>query len=607
MNFNKFKFSLESKILLIVSLGLMLSGGIITAYYLYYEQSQVERLLLKQSRFLFNQIQITRHWNAEHGGVYVLLDEGEKPNPYLYKVAPSKGEKADIEPVLIDQKGRRLGLINPATMTRQLSLESEQHSDISFHLTSLQLINPSNKSDTFEKQSLIDFEKGVLETTEYSERNDQPYFRYMAPLKITQNCLRCHGFQGYQLDDIRGGISVSIPISEELDFSYRKRGETFSFVVFIFLSTILLLVFSIRRLVRNPLNELTRMGGDIGSGQLAVSDKLDKDDEMGKLGGVLMESDQALQVKKEKLESYAEDMEKKALYDSLTALPNRLLFFDSLRGALTEAEEQLSGVVVLFVDLDKFKLINDELGHKMGDELLIEVAARLESCMRKNDMVARIGGDEFSIVLSHFDTCKDDWMIVTRKIIAEIARAFILDGNEHFIGCSIGVSEYPTDGKIPEQLLRKADEAMYAVKRLGRNNFMHYSSKWSKGISMSNLAIDKEHLHMLDLLNQISNKIEAHHFDKKGILLYLKQLHADTVEHFTHEELLFIERNYPEAKRHAEIHQQALKELNKSMLDIQKAETTRQQCAEICFTIKDLLISHVLKVDIKYIQYLREN
>lgn len=607
MSFIKFKLSLESKILLIVSIGLLVSGGIITAYYLYNEQGQMERLLLKQSRFLFNQIQITRRWNAEHGGVYVFLDKGEEPNPYLYEVAPSKGVKADIEPELIDQKGRRFGLINPATMTRQLSVGSEQHSDISFHLTSLQLINPKNKPDAFEKQSLLAFEKGVQEKTQYSERNDQPYFRYMAPLKITQNCLRCHGFQGYQLGEIRGGISVSIPISEELDFSYRKRGETFSFVVLIFLSTMLLLVFSIRRLISKPLNELTRMSANIGNGCLAVSDGLDKHDAMGKLGSVLMESNQALQVKKEKLESYAEDMEKKALYDSLTTLPNRLLFFDRLSLALKEAYRHSYGLAVLFVDLDRFKRINDELGHEMGDVLLIEVAERLKSCVRKNDTVARIGGDEFSIVLSHIEIHKDDSAIVSRKIISELTRAFILGGDEYFIGSSVGVSEYPVDGKVKEELLRKADEAMYAVKHSCRNNFMHYSSKWSKVISMSSPEIDEEHLYMLDLLNQISNKIEVYLFDKEEVLCLLKQLYADTVEHFSHEELLFVERNYPEAENHALIHQQIMQKLNKSLLDFQNEETTRQQCAEICFAIKDALISHVLKVDIKYIQYLREN
>ncbi len=606
MSMAKSKFSLESKILLTVLLGLLVSGILITVYYLYYEQGQLERLLLKQSRFVFNQIQIARHWNAEHGGVYVVLEEGEEPNPYLYKVSPSPGVKADIEPELIDQEGRRLGLINPATMTRQLSVKSELHSDISFHLTSLKLINPANKPDVFEKASLLAFENGALEKTQYSEKKGLPYFRYMAPLKINQNCLRCHGFQGYQVGDIRGGISVTIPMSEELKFSYRKRGETFAFVIFIYISTILLLSFSIRRLVSKPLNELTKMGGNIGEGKLAASALFNANDEMGRLSNVLIESDLSLQSEKEKLRSHADDMQQKALYDSLTVLPNRLLFFDRLAGALKQAERTSFAVAVLFIDLDRFKPINDELGHEMGDILLVEVAARLNSCVRKQDTVARIGGDEFAIVLSHIEAENDDWAIVAQKIIFELSRAFMLNKNEYFIGCSVGVSEFPGDGHEPEELLRKADEAMYAVKHSGRNNFIHYSSKWSEVISMGNLEIDQEHLQMLKLLNVLSNKIEQHVFDKSVILLLLNQLYADTVEHFSHEELLFAEHHYPDARNHVQIHQQIMQRLKQSILDIQLPETNRQQCAEICFVMKDLLISHVLKVDVKYIQYLFE-
>ncbi len=606
MRLGKFKFSLQSKILLIVSLGLLFSSLLISLYYLYYEQGQLERLLIKQSRFVFNQIQITRRWNASHGGVYVFLEEGEQPNPYLYKVSPGQGGKVDVEPELIDQQGRRLGLINPATMTRQLSVDSELHSEISFHLTSLKLINPSNKPDAFEKDSLIAFEKGALEKTQYGEKNGRPYFRYMAPLKINQDCLRCHGFQGYQVGDIRGGISVSIPISEELDFSYRKRGETFAFVILIFISTILLLSISIRRLISTPLNKLTQMGANIGNGKLAESALFNANDEMGKLGSVLIESDQALQSKQEKLESYAEDMTQKALFDSLTKLANRELFFDRLNTAITQAQRFSYAVAVLFIDLDRFKLINDELGHEMGDELLVEVAARLQTCVRKDDTVARVGGDEFAIVLSHLETQENDWGFVVEKLIAELSRAFILNGNEYFIGCSVGISEFPDDGKIASELLRKADEAMYAVKHSSKNNFIHYSSKWTEVISMSNAEIDHEHLDMLNVLNAVSNKIEEHEFDKTEILLLLNQLHADTIEHFSQEELLFVEHSYPDAEIHAQIHRQITQKLKQCISNIQQVEVDRQQCAEICFAIKDFLISHVLKVDVKYIQYLRD-
>ncbi len=608
MSFIKFKFSLESKILLIVLSGLFFSSIFIVLYYFYYEQGQLERLLIKQSRYIFKQVQITRRWNASHGGVYVIMKDEEQPNPYLYKVSPGQGLKAEIEPILIDQKGRRLGLINPATMTRQLSVDSELHNEISFHLTSLLLINPDNKPDAFEKASLTAFEEGaVVETTKISEKNGQPYFRYMAPLKISQDCLRCHGFQGYQVGDIRGGISVSIPMSEELNFSHRKRFETLAFVALIFLFTILLLSISIRRLISKPINQLTKMGMNIGNGKLAKFSIYDSNDEIGKLGSVLVKSDLSIQSKQEKLESYAKVMTNKALFDSLTKLANRELFFDRLNTALTQAQRYSFRVAILFIDLDHFKFINDELGHEMGDELLAQVAARLQTCVRKDDTVARIGGDEFAILLSHLDCHREDWDFVAEKIIAELSSVFILNGNEYSIGCSIGISEFPDNGKFATELLRKADEAMYAVKHSSKNNFIHYSSKWDEVISMSNSEIDHDHLCMLDMVDAINNKIEENEFDKTEILRLIDHLYANTIEHFRREESLLVEHSYPNAETHGQIHQQILQQLKKYRSNIEQAETNRQQCADIFFTIKDLLISHVLIVDVKYIQYLRKN
>ena len=113
----------------------------------------IEKLLLKQAQTLFNQIPITRHWNAKHGGVYTVLQKGEKPNPYLYKVGPSKDKKGNLVPLIVDQKGRKLALINPAIMTRELAFETKKHSNMSFHLTSLNLINPANQADEFDECS----------------------------------------------------------------------------------------------------------------------------------------------------------------------------------------------------------------------------------------------------------------------------------------------------------------------------------------------------------------------------------------------------------------------------------------------------------------------
>jgi len=161
--------------------------------------------------------------------------------------------------------------------------------------------------------------------------------------------------------------------------------------------------------------------------------------------------------------------------DELTGLPNRALFFDRLETALKEARRDKGKVGVLFIDLDRFKLINDTLGHNMGDVLLHEVASRLCGCVRETDTVARMGGDEFTLLLSGLEQV-DSSSVVARKVIAALTRAFVLDGEESFIGCSIGIAEYPEDGDNGEVLVKNADDAMYAVKHSGRNNFLRYKA-----------------------------------------------------------------------------------------------------------------------------------
>ena len=163
-----------------------------------------------------------------------------------------------------------------------------------------------------------------------------------------------------------------------------------------------------------------------------------------------------------------------AFYDSLTSLPNRALFNDRLRQMITDASwhEQLAGVMLL--DLDRFKAVNDSLGHPAGDELLRETAARLTYCVRGYDTVARLGGDEFAILLPEIRS-GDDLGRVSSKILESFNEPFLLEGKEVFISCSIGISVFPVDSEDGDDLLKHADSAMYFSKRSGRNTFRFYS------------------------------------------------------------------------------------------------------------------------------------
>lgn len=162
-----------------------------------------------------------------------------------------------------------------------------------------------------------------------------------------------------------------------------------------------------------------------------------------------------------------------AYYDPLTELPNRVLFRERLTQVLEQAKEESSGAAVMFLDLDRFKIINDTLGHAVGDMLLQAAAARIKECLEGEDTIARMGGDEFTVIVPRIPD-KDS---VTRKaenIISSLTHPFIIHGQELYITTSIGISTYPEDGTDVDSLVKNADAAMYKAKECGRNQFRYY-------------------------------------------------------------------------------------------------------------------------------------
>ncbi len=163
-----------------------------------------------------------------------------------------------------------------------------------------------------------------------------------------------------------------------------------------------------------------------------------------------------------------------AQFDALTGLPNRNLFQDRLTQAMALAKRNDWPMAVLFIDLDRFKLVNDTLGHGAGDKLLREAAERLRSCVRASDTVGRLGGDEFAAILSELGR-PGDAGLVAQKIIDVFKRPFDLEGKETYVTASVGVTLYPTDSDSAETLVVNADAAMYRAKEQGRNNYQYFT------------------------------------------------------------------------------------------------------------------------------------
>jgi diguanylate cyclase (GGDEF)-like protein/PAS domain S-box-containing protein len=173
-----------------------------------------------------------------------------------------------------------------------------------------------------------------------------------------------------------------------------------------------------------------------------------------------------------------------AFHDTLTGLPNRLLFNDRLHLAILQARRRQQRLATLFLDLDRFKLINDSLGHSVGDELLRRVAERVIGCVREGDTVARLGGDEFTVLVPGISQ-DEDAAKIAQKILEVVRAPFEIGGREFFLTTSIGVAIYPSDGHDLENLLRNADTAMYRAKERGRDTYQLYTA------SMNSKALER--------------------------------------------------------------------------------------------------------------------
>ncbi|MDH5612551.1 MAG: EAL domain-containing protein [Gammaproteobacteria bacterium] len=200
-----------------------------------------------------------------------------------------------------------------------------------------------------------------------------------------------------------------------------------------------------------------------------------------------------------------------AYHDLLTRLPNRALLRDRLGLAISHAKREEEMLAVMFLDLDRFKNINDSLGHIIGDELLQQVSSRLKGCLREGDTLARFGGDEFTLMLPKISNRKTDAEKIAEKIIHVLKQPFFVDENELYISASIGISLYPQDGDNMDALIKNADIAMYHVKGQGKNGYQFFSGD-----------MDRPYFKNLSLDTGIHNALEFEEFT----LLYQPQVNV---------------------------------------------------------------------------------
>ncbi|MBU1045277.1 MAG: diguanylate cyclase [Candidatus Omnitrophica bacterium] len=359
--------------------------------------------LMQTARVIFQEIVITREWNSGHNWVYVPITDKTQPNPYI--ISPHRDITAET--------GLKLTQINPAYMTRQLSEISSKGQGPKFRITSLNPIRSENKPTEWETKALKLFKNNIQEVGELIKDKSGTHFTYMAPLITKSECLVCHIEQGYQVDDIRGGISVILPAIPSfkiipLALGYIAIGIFGIFIIVVFVG------------------------------------KLDK--------------------------AYRE-LRKQAVTDPLTQIPNRRDFTMHIVQEFNRSKRESLNLSILMCDIDNFKAYNDTYGHKRGDECLQIVAKVIEQTLnRPADFCARYGGEEFIIILPHTDI--DGAYHIAEKIRQNIVNLSVKhegSPNHKIVTLSLGVSTCSSLDMIYEDLIKKADIALYKAKANGRN------------------------------------------------------------------------------------------------------------------------------------------
>jgi diguanylate cyclase len=262
-------------------------------------------------------------------------------------------------------------------------------------------------------------------------------------------------------------LGLSQPLESITQETTKLGWETFQIII-AFSGLALILSMLVSRIVTGPLNAMVSAINRFSKEHVISTLPLTRKDELGLLSRSFHDMQTQIMTHLSELNENRKALDHLARHDTLTGLPNRRMFFDRLEHAIASSRRSGKNLAVLFVDLDRFKEINDTFGHTAGDKLLVNVAILLKSTVREVDTVARLGGDEFVILIDMIDEPKHVTKVI-QKLHTLFQRAIQIDGREIYVFASIGASIFPKDGKDADELMQKADQAMYDSKRDGGN------------------------------------------------------------------------------------------------------------------------------------------
>lgn len=389
-------------------------------------QQQILEIAKTEALSNINKDMAFRIWGASHGGVYITPDERTPPNPYLH--VPNRD--------VITTDGKVLTLMNPAYMLRQIMEEYSRLFGVKGHITSLHLTNPINKPDDWEKAALESFQQGRKEVVDVLNIEGNPYLRMIRPFLMEDSCMKCHADTGVKVGEVRGAISVSVPLTPIHVASLGQKKN-----IYLFHGTAWLL----------------------GMGLICLVAWLSKRESVER--------------------TRAEKAEMLANRDGLTGLYNHRMFYSMLENEIARSQRYKRPVAMLMIDIDHFKGVNDTYGHVAGDRILEMLSRIIEQSVRQQDKVCRYGGEEISVILPEANIHNAAEM--AERLLVAVEKAVFRDdsGHEIKITVSIGVAAFPEQAETLQDLVNAADAALYAAKEGGRNRMCQYEKQAGNSIS----------------------------------------------------------------------------------------------------------------------------
>jgi len=366
------------------------------------EKKHVIEIARKQAIGVIHKLEEVKVWNTAYDAVYVV--EGNQ-TPDNLKVNPG---------AVSTTEGQRLSQIIFPTMWRQLSSINLYINDVETHTSSLKAVNPVNEPDPWETKGLNKLESGAKSYMSFEKTEEGLHvFKYMHPIYIEESCMDCHAVQGYKVGDVRAGITAKIPVDTLLDNTYEHIWQV---------GAILALLAA------------------LGVGVAVIVEKRHLSDQV-----------------------HIQQLNDMAIIDELTGLNNRRGFLTLAQQQLKFSERNEEKATLLFMDLNRFKEINDTYGHKTGDTALVRLAGILTSTFRGSDIVGRFGGDEF-VVLA-MDTAEGTEEIMIDRLESNIEEEKARSDAPYELSLSIGTAVFdPAEPKMLELLILEADEKMYEDK-----------------------------------------------------------------------------------------------------------------------------------------------